>query len=101
ALLEAYCQFIAVPHRPVLLVYGDAPLPDEYRRFASPGDASIPDGRALALLVTRDVSRPTAVSTEASAEAPSPEAQVQAFIRHLEHGGPVSWSAGATSWSWH
>jgi hypothetical protein len=51
--------------------------------------------------VSRDASRPTAVSTDAAEEAPSPEPQVQAFIRHLEQGRPARWSAGATSWSWH
>lgn len=101
ALLEAHCQLAAQPHRPVLVVYGDAPLPEEYRRFGSPADASIPNGRALALLVSRDASRPTAVSTETAEEAPSPEPQVQAFIRHLEQRSAVRWSAGTTSWSWH
>ena len=101
ALLEAHCQLLAEPHTPVLVVYGDAPLPDEYRRFGAPADASIPNGRALALLVSREASRQTAVSTEASAEAASPEPQVDAFIRHLERGSPVRWSAGASSWSWH
>ena len=101
ALLEAYCQFVAAPQRPVLMVYGDAPLPEEYRPFGTPADAAIPAGRALALLVSRDASRPTAVSTEAKQDAPSPEPQVQAFIRHLEHGSRVRWSAGATTWSWH
>ena len=101
ALLEAHCQLAAEPSRPVLMVYGDAPLPDEYRRFGSPADASIPNGRALALLVSRDAARLTAVSTEAAQEAPSPEPQVQAFIRHLEQRGAERWSAGTTSWSWH
>jgi hypothetical protein len=101
ALLEAHCQFIADPQRPLLMVYGDAPLPDEYRRFGSPADASLPKGRALALLVSREASRPTAVSTEPAERAPSSEPQVQAFIRHLEHGDSTSWSTGTTAWSWH
>lgn len=101
ALLEAHCQFVADPERPLLIVYGDAPLPDEYRRFASAADASIPKGRALAVLVSREALRATAVSTEPAAHPPSPEPQVQAFIRHLEHGGRTSWSAGTTAWSWH
>ena len=101
ALLESHCQFVLEPQRPVLMVYGDAPLPHEYRRFGTAADSSSAGGRALAVLVSGDATRPTAVSTEAAAGEPSGEAQADAFIRHLEKGEPVRWMSGATTWSWH
>jgi len=101
ALLESYCQLMQEPQRPVLIVYGDAPLPPEYQPFGTRADASLGRGRALAVLLSREDSRPTAVSTEAGGGEPCGEAQVDAFIRHLEQAAPVRWMGGATTWSWH
>lgn len=34
ALAESYCKLVTAPSRPLVLVYGDAPLPDAYAEFA-------------------------------------------------------------------
>ncbi len=101
ALLESHCQFALEPDRPVLMVYGDAPLPQEYETFGTAADASLGRGRALAVLLSRDASRLADISTEAADAEPSGEAQVAAFVRHLELGQPARWTSGATTWSWH
>ena len=86
---------------PVLFLYGDAPLPEEYRGFAERPDPQ----RALALLLEpgagRTVTLESAPRISASGGAPSGEQQADAFFRHLADGRPGGWSGAQRSWSWH
>jgi hypothetical protein len=101
ALLEAYCQLATDPGVPVLVVYGDEPLPQEYREFGEAQDLQ-PRGRALAVLLSADAPRRTEVLAEAAGDAASSdEAQAESFVRHLERGGPGRWVGGGKRWSWH
>jgi hypothetical protein len=102
ALLEAYCQLAADPDRPVLVVYGDEPLPEEYREFGEAQDVES-RGLAVALLLSAAAERRTeVVAEEAAADAaPSEEAQAASFARHLEQGRPERWVGGGRTWSWH
>jgi hypothetical protein len=102
ALLEAYCQLHADPARPVLIVYGDRPLPDEYREFAPESEDPHAQGVALAVLLSSEASRRASVWAQAAGEAaPSGETQAESFIGYLEEGRPGRWTGRAKSWSWH
>ena len=102
ALLEAYCQLRADPARPVLLVYGDRPLPEEYRQFAPQGESARASGVAVAVLLSSEALRRASVSARAAGErAPSGETQAESFIRYLEQGCPARWIGRAKTWSWH
>jgi hypothetical protein len=96
-LVEAHCQ-LAEDDAPVLFVYGDAPLPTEYRGFAERPDPR----RALAVLLERGAERVATVETSpARGETPSPGQQVDAFLQHLADGAPQRWTGTTQTWSWH
>jgi hypothetical protein len=99
ALLECHCQLSAEPDKPVLMVYGDAPLPEEYREVADePGTG----GCAVAVLLAADATRRSSIRRAAAAAAvASAQPQAQAFIRHLDQGVPAQWVGAAAAWSWH
>jgi hypothetical protein len=102
ALLESYCQFAVDPRKPVLMVYGDQPLPHEYRQFGAAHHPSQAQGRAVAVLLSSDASRRTAVSAEDAGDvAASGEAQAESLIRHLQEGHPGRWIGTGKAWSWH
>jgi 3-oxoacyl-(acyl-carrier-protein) synthase len=96
-LLEA-CSQLDDGDEPVLLVYGDQPLPEEYRGFyARPAPS-----RAIAVLLERDAQRTTTVETKpAAGAAESREQQADAFFEHLAHARPGTWAGAQRSWSWH
>lgn len=101
ALLEGHCQLALEPQRPVLMVYGDEPLPHEYRE-PDAGEASPAQGCAVAVLLASGAARRTSVAKGAAgADAPSEHAQADAFIRHLEHGAAARWVGATAAWSWH
>jgi len=101
ALLEAHCQLAAEPERPVLMVYGDEPLPQEYRDQAQK-ESPARSGCAVCVLLASDAVRRTSVVAEASSGAAASEHdQAAAFIGHLERRVPVRWVGPATTWSWH
>jgi hypothetical protein len=101
ALLEAHCQLAAEPERPVLMVYGDEPLPQEYREEGGKGSQR-GRGCAVSVLLASDAARRTSVAAAASGGAiVSGHDQAEAFIGHLERGVPVRWVGPATAWSWH
>lgn len=83
--------------QPVLFLYGDAPLPEEYRSFAERPDPS----RVLALLLERGAQRAVTLESGPAGGKTSPEQQADAFFRHLADGRPGSWSGAQRSWSWH
>jgi hypothetical protein len=98
ALLEGHCQLAAEPEKPVLMVYGDAPLPEEYREVADEPGA---DGCAVAVLLASDATRRSSiVRAPAGDAAASAQAQAAAFIRHLDGGAPAQWVGAAAAWSW-
>jgi len=83
--------------QPVLFLYGDAPLPGEYRGFAERPDPQ----RALALLLERGAERAVTLEAAPARGTPSGEQQADAFFRHLADGRPGGWSGAQRSWSWH
>jgi hypothetical protein len=102
ALLEAYCQLCADPARPVLMVYGDRPLPQEYREFAPESEDAHAHGHAVAVLLSSEALRRASVSAHAAADAaPSGETQAESFIGYLQEGRPARWIGRAKTWSWH
>jgi hypothetical protein len=102
ALLEAHCQLRCDPARPVLMVYGDRPLPQEYGEFAADSEDPQAHGHAVALLLSSDAPRRASVSAYAAADdAPSRETQVESFIGYLQEGRPGRWVGCAKTWSWH
>jgi hypothetical protein len=98
ALAEARCQLDADPAQPVLVVYADNSFPEEYRPFAEGAQS----GRALALLLDEGAARTTTIGLGAAQDGPrSRAAQPDAFLAHLEEGGPGTWNGAQRTWSWH
>jgi Beta-ketoacyl synthase, N-terminal domain len=98
ALLEAYCQLDDNGGEPVLMVYGDAPLPGEYRPYAERTEPR----RAIAVLLAPGASRTMTLEAAAPQGASvSPEPQADAFFRHLAEGRPTGWTSAQRAWSWH
>jgi hypothetical protein len=96
ALLEGHCQLVASPQRPVLMVYGDAALPEEYRVGQHSDEAA-----AVAVLLASEAPRRTSVCRRSAGEQhPSPRSQAEAFIRHLDEGVPSHWVGAMSAWSW-
>jgi len=96
-LVEAYGQ-LDESDEPVLFLYGDAPLPVEYRVFAERPDPQ----RVLALLLAPGAERTLALESSPAREANAcPEQQSDAFFRHLEDRRPGGWTGAERSWSWH
>jgi hypothetical protein len=98
-LLEAYCQWIAEPRQPVLMVYGDEPLPVEYAAFAAP--VAQARGCAVGVLLSSQASRTVHLSIAEAAGAASLRPQHEAFVEVLEHCTAARWVGPAASWSWH
>jgi hypothetical protein len=97
ALLEAYCQ-LDDGEEPVLMAYGDAPLPEEYRGYA---ERPAPR-RAIAVLLAHGASRTTTLeATDAEGAPASAEPQADAFFRHLADEQPAAWTGAQRSWAWH
>ncbi|HYM27242.1 MAG TPA: beta-ketoacyl synthase chain length factor [Steroidobacteraceae bacterium] len=94
-LLEAHGQ-LEEDGEPVLFLYGDAPLPAEYRPYAERPDPS----RALAMLLERGAQRAVSLDCRDAEGALSAEPQADAFFRHLEQGAPGRWTGAARTWSW-
>lgn len=102
ALLEAHCQLQADPARPVLMVYGDRPLPQEYREFAPESEDPQAQGQAVALLLSAEAPRRASVYAQAATDAaPSRETQAESFIGYLHAGRSARWIGRAKTWSWH
>jgi hypothetical protein len=96
-LLEAACQ-LDDGDEPVLMLYGDEPLPEEYSEFYPRPAPS----RAIALLLTRGAQRATTVEAKpAAGAAESHEPQADAFFAHLAHSRPAAWAGAQRNWSWH
>ena len=97
ALLEAYCQ-LDDAEEPVLMVYADAPLPEEYRGYAERPEPR----RAIAVLLAQGAPRTTTLEAAAADGASaSAEPQADAFFRHLAGGRPAGWTGAQRAWTWH
>ena len=96
-LLEAFCEFAADPALPVLMVYGDEPLPDEYRGFAERPERP----HAVAILLAGGAGRDITLTMTAGGAAPSPESQSFAFLQCLSEGIPGTWHGSQHTWTWH
>lgn len=98
ALLEASCQLDAEPGLPVLVVYGDEPLPEEYRGYATGPEPH----HALAVLLAPDAGRSIEFEVSASGrDAPSPGPQSLAFLPGLTAGRGGCWTGSQHTWTWH
>jgi Beta-ketoacyl synthase, N-terminal domain len=98
ALLESFCQFESDPGLPVLMVYADEPLPQEYRGFATGPEPH----HAIAVLLAPDAVRSVEFEVSASGrEPPSPEPQSSAFLSSLAAGREGRWTGSQHSWTWH
>jgi hypothetical protein len=97
ALLEAYCQ-LDDGEEPVLMAYGDAPLPGEYRPYT---ERPAPR-RAIAVLLAHGAPRTTMLeAADAEGARASAEPQADAFFRHLAGDEPAAWTGAQRSWTWH
>jgi Beta-ketoacyl synthase, N-terminal domain len=97
ALLEAYCQ-LDDGEEPVLMVYADAPLPEEYRGCAERAEPR----HAIAVLLAHGAPRITTLEVAAANRASaSLEPQADAFFRHLAEERPVDWTGAQRAWTWH
>ena len=97
ALLEAYCQ-LDDGKEPVLMVYADDPLPEEYRASA---ERAAPR-RAVAVLLARGAARTTTLEAAAAHGASaSAEPQADAFFRHLADERRAAWTGPQRAWTWH
>jgi len=98
-LLEALALHEANPDEPVLLVYGDEPLPPLFSPFA---DRELPL-HALALLIGLPAVRRLVITREPGANATSsPLPQSLHLLQALNSGeaqGP--WTDGGGTWRWH
>jgi hypothetical protein len=103
ALLEASCQLETEPSAPVLLVYGDAPLPGEYAAYRESDDLSEGPGCAVAVLLGAEAARRVRVEVRpAEREAARDRVtQAESFIRFLAAGAPGTWTGVRSAWSWH
>lgn len=96
ALLEAFCQ-LDDGEEPVLMVYADAPLPDEYVAYAERPEPH----RAIAVLLAHGAARTTRLETApAQGASTSQEPQADAFFRHLADAQPAGWTGTQRAWTW-
>ena len=98
ALLESFCQFESDPDWPVLMVYGDEPLPEAYRGYATGPEPH----HAIAVLLAPNAGRSVAFEVSASGrEPPSPGPQSSAFLTGLTAGQEGRWTGSQHTWTWH
>ena len=98
-LMEAAGQYWADPTTPVLLVYVDEPIPDEYRNFAEPCESA----HAVALLLASEVAHMISceVGTVDNNAPPSSHGQQSAaFLQCLTEITPTSWAGKEREWTW-
>ena len=105
-LMEAAACVAERPEEPVLLLYGDAPMPDEYAAFRCEDDAVLPLAVALVLGPAGEGGETIAMTpapaapTPLSADAPA-EPVALAFLRFLLSGAPHARAAGTRmAWEW-
>lgn len=100
-LLEAAASLAEKPAEPVLLLYGDAPLPEEYAPFRTAADAALPLAVSLALGPAEGEGEVIALeSAPAGGEHPAGSTALD-FLRFLLSGVPHAVSRGGRlDWVW-
>ncbi|WP_431855374.1 beta-ketoacyl synthase chain length factor [Azospirillum sp.] len=100
-LLEAAASVAENPSEPVLLLYGDAPMPEAYAPFRTEADAALPLAVALALGPVDGGGETIALeSAPAGGERPA-ESTALDFLRFLLSGAPQAASRGGRlDWVW-
>ena len=101
-LLEAAAGIVENPAEPVLLLYGDAPMPEEYAPFRTDADRALPLAVALALGPAGEGHGDSIIleSAPASSERAT-ESVALDFLRFLLSGAPRATSAGTRlDWVW-
>ncbi|HWA38563.1 MAG TPA: beta-ketoacyl synthase chain length factor, partial [Burkholderiales bacterium] len=85
ALLEASCQLATEAQIPVLVVYGDAPLPGEYARYRDGEDLDDGPGCALSVLLSAEAERRVSIDVRPAGHGGARDGGTQAasFIRFL------------------
>lgn len=97
-LLEASAILAERPDEPVLLLYGDNPLPEVYGAFRDDGDTGLPMVCALLLEAGDDIVFHTTPNRDGAAPAPS---AVSDFLRFLLSGERTAISVGTRmAWTW-
>jgi len=99
-LVEAATQWLADRSHPVLFVYSDEPVPDEYRTFVSMPEHA----HAVAILLAEpaDMTATIKFSAERAGRTPTAEMQSLSFLRAvLRHDTDAAWSADRGTWHWH
>ncbi|MCW2236390.1 beta-ketoacyl synthase chain length factor [Azospirillum canadense] len=102
-LIEALAGLAERPEEPVLLLYGDEPLPEPYDRFREDGDVEQPLVVALALGPAAAGEAALVMSAEPSdqVERPTGESAELAFLRFLLSGGTSATAEGGRMrWEW-
>ncbi|CAO3424059.1 hypothetical protein [Azospirillum doebereinerae] len=105
-LLEAALSLHERPEEPVLLLYGDAPLPDGYAAFDGEEERrALPLALAVALgpagAGADTITVGTAPRTDVDAQGPSASTALD-FLRFLLSGAASATSAGTRrTWAWH
>lgn len=101
-LLEAAASLAENPSEPVLLLYADAPMPDEYAHFHTAADEALPLAVALALGPADGEGEGLALHCAPSAGGRAAESTALDFMRFLLSGAPRATSRGARlDWVWH
>lgn len=97
-LVEAAGQYHLDSKRPVLFVYVDEPVPEEYRRFVP--DKEMP--HAIALLIAAGAHTKVRMqSGPATTRAVNPEMQSLAFLRGwFQKKREAVWHGGQREWRW-
>ncbi|MBP2292054.1 beta-ketoacyl synthase chain length factor [Azospirillum rugosum] len=102
-LIEALAGLAERPDEPVLLLYGDEPLPEPYDQFREDGDAEQPLVVALALGPVAAGEGALVMSAEpaANADGPAREPAELAFLRFLLSGAASATAEGGRMrWEW-
>ncbi|WP_282183722.1 beta-ketoacyl synthase chain length factor [Azospirillum brasilense] len=100
-LLEAAASVVETPSEPVLLLYADAPMPDEYAPFHTAADEALPLAVALALGPADGEGEGLALRCAPATGEPPAESTALDFLRFLLSGAPQAASHGARiDWVW-
>lgn len=94
-LLEAAASIAENPVEPVLLLYGDAPMPEEYAPFRTEDDAALPLAVALALGPAADEGEAITLNSAPTSGERRSESTALDFLRFLLSGAPRKVSRGA------
>ncbi len=100
-LLEAAAGIAENPAEPVLLLYGDAPIPEEYAPFRTDADRALPLAVAIALGRAEEGGDTVLLDSAPAAGERASDSTALDFLRFLLSGAPSATSAGMRlDWAW-